>query len=193
MDIRPDAVGLVFVERRVTAMALNNYFQHRRSQNALLRNANPEPREVTATSTTTGSQGGDTSSTQSPKQAGAFDQFADASDGDGDDEEMDCDTNTFPETATHGVEDQFMDVDEGADQFDDAEDDPSFSVAGVPMFRTTASVDDPSSRTILVRIPPPKVTVPVQRPFQIPASTMECIEAVFWFSQRSSSRSEQEA
>jgi hypothetical protein len=27
-------------------MALNNYFQHRRSQNALLRNANPEPREA---------------------------------------------------------------------------------------------------------------------------------------------------
>jgi hypothetical protein len=66
---------------------------------------------------------------------------------------MDCDTNTFPETATR-VEDQFMDVDERADQFDDAEDDPSFSVAGVPMFRTTASVDDPSSRTILVHPSP---------------------------------------
>jgi hypothetical protein len=31
---------------------------------------------------------------------------------------MDCDQNTFPETARHMVvEDQFMDVDEGADQF----------------------------------------------------------------------------
>jgi hypothetical protein len=54
-----DAVGLVFVGDRVTAMALNNYFQHRRSQNALLRNANPEPREQLHRPA--GSQGGDAS------------------------------------------------------------------------------------------------------------------------------------
>jgi ERCC4-related helicase len=179
MDIRPDAVGLVFVERRVTAMALNNYFQHSRYQNAPLLDTNPEPRKVTTMTiaTTSGNQGGDTGSTKAPKQAGAFDQFADVSDGDGDDEEMDWDSDTFPETATHGVEDQFMDVDEGADQFDDAEDDPSFPVTGVPKLRTTASVDDPSSRTILVRIPSPKVAVPVERPCQIPAPTLNRIRS----------------
>lgn len=176
MDIRPDAVGLVFVERRVTAMALNNYFQQLRCQNAPLLNTNPEPREATATATTSGNQGGDTGSTLAPKQAGAFDQFADASDDDADDEEMDSDPNTFQETSTHGAEDQFMDVDEG-NQFDDAEEDSSFPVAGVPSLRTTVPVDDPSSTTISVLVPFPKVTVPIERPCEKPAPTLERIRS----------------
>jgi ERCC4-related helicase len=181
MDIRPDAVGLVFVERRVTAVALNNYFQHRRCQNAPLLNANPEPHgEATATTTATTScnQGGDTGSTPAPKQVGDFDQFADASDDDDDDEEMDCDPNTLPETATHGVEDQFMDVDEGADQFDDAEDDPSFPAADVSSLSTTVPVDDSSSTTIIpVRAPSPNVTVPVETSRKIPVPTLGSIRS----------------
>jgi ERCC4-related helicase len=180
MDIRPDAVGLVFVERRVTAMALNNYFQYRRYQSAPLLNTNPEPREATAAviATTSGKQGGGTGSTPTPKETGVFDQFADASDDDGDGEEIDCDPNLFPETARHdGVEDHFMDVDEGADQFDDADDDPSFPVAGVPSSRTTVSVDDPSLTT--VRVPSPKVIIPIptERPCESLAPTLECIRS----------------
>jgi hypothetical protein len=71
---------------------------------------NPEPREVTATSTTTGSQGGDASeynhrnklglSTSLPMQVTVMGMM-----------KWTVTQNTFPETATHGVEDQFMDVD----------------------------------------------------------------------------------
>jgi superfamily II DNA or RNA helicase len=179
MDIRPDAVGLVFVERRVTAMALNNYFQHRRCQNELQLSVNLEPPETIAIAiaTSSGIQRGDTGSTPAPKQASAFDQFADACDDDGDDEVIDCDRNTFPETTPRAVEDQFVGVDEGADQFDDAEEDPSFPVAGVPSLRTNASVDDPSTRTTLVRVPSPNMTAPVERPCEISIPTLERIRS----------------
>jgi hypothetical protein len=60
------------------------------------------------------------------------------------------------------------------------------------MFRTTASVDDPSSRTILVH--PPKGDRSRTETFQIQRRLWNVSEAVFWFeSQRSSSRSEQGA
>jgi hypothetical protein len=67
-----------------------------------------------------------------------------------------------------------MDVDEGADQFDDAEDDSSFPMTDVPSLRTTTPVDDPSSTmTIPVLVPSPRTTVPVERSREIPAPTRE--------------------
>jgi ERCC4-related helicase len=212
MEMRPDAVGLVFVERRVTAMALHHYFQNRRrSPNATMLHANATPKPLLATATTSGNQGGDAGSNPAPKQAESliaattatnsgnhgeypgsapapkqacdFDQFADASDDDGNEEEMDCDSNTFPETATHtgSVDvDHFMDVDEGADQFDDAEDDPSFPMADVPSLRTNTPVDDSSSTmttTIPVFVPSPRTTVPVERSREIPAPTRERVRS----------------
>jgi ERCC4-related helicase len=184
MDIRPDAVGLVFVERRVTAMALNNYFQNRRLQNTSL-NANEEPREATATEATAtanaamGDQGGDTGcdadGTTETKGAGAFDQFADASD---DEEEMDCDPKSCPEIATQIIEDQFMDVDAEAGQFDDAEEDTSVPVVGVPFSKTNVPLDVPSSvTTIPVDVPSPKTSILVEVPRKIPAPTRDRVRS----------------